>query len=221
MMNMGLTRLTARPPARFRPLPRRRHRPPQRRPSGRHRAPRQLGERGFRRRLRGGDVRSPPERQPELRAPPRRGQGPWWNGPAEGRYACCSAVRTVASLTRRWTCVTRSLRSQRRRTTGVSTSLTPACSCPTSSSWQPVAAGAELPRGRRATDPATREELESMYCALEDGLARIRFFKGTRRPAVGSADPANRARAGGVGRARGAAHAGDRIRDRPLPGPHR
>ena len=40
----------------------------------------------------------------------------------------------------------------------------------------------ELPRGRRATDPATREELESMYCALEDGLARIRFFKGTRRP---------------------------------------
>lgn len=40
-----------------------------------------------------------------------------------------------------------------------------------------------LPRGRRATDPATREELESMYSALENGLARIHFFKGARQPA--------------------------------------
>lgn len=40
----------------------------------------------------------------------------------------------------------------------------------------------ELPEGRRATGPPTREELERMYGALEQGLARIRFFKGTRPP---------------------------------------
>ena len=40
----------------------------------------------------------------------------------------------------------------------------------------------ELPRGRRATRPAIREELEEMYGALQSGLARIRFFKGARRP---------------------------------------
>ncbi|MBW3535869.1 MAG: RNA methyltransferase [Gemmatimonadetes bacterium] len=41
-----------------------------------------------------------------------------------------------------------------------------------------------LPRGRRATEPATREDLESMYAALEDGLAALDFFKGSRRPAA-------------------------------------
>jgi tRNA/rRNA methyltransferase/tRNA (cytidine32/uridine32-2'-O)-methyltransferase len=47
-----------------------------------------------------------------------------------------------------------------------------------------AAGGAEgaLPRGRRATDPATGEELENMYAALQEGLSRIRFFKGTREP---------------------------------------
>ena len=40
----------------------------------------------------------------------------------------------------------------------------------------------ELPTGRRATDPATREELELMYDALREGLARIDFYKGARRP---------------------------------------
>ena len=39
-----------------------------------------------------------------------------------------------------------------------------------------------LPEGRRATGPPTREELEQMYGALEQGLARINFFKGTRPP---------------------------------------
>ena len=43
-------------------------------------------------------------------------------------------------------------------------------------------AAGDLPQGRRATDPATRAELESMYSALEDGLRRIAFFKGARRP---------------------------------------
>lgn len=48
-----------------------------------------------------------------------------------------------------------------------------------------LAAGGEeqaLPRGRRATRTATREELEEMYAALQAGLGRINFFKGTRRP---------------------------------------
>lgn len=43
---------------------------------------------------------------------------------------------------------------------------------------------AELPKGRRATVPATRADLETMYRALADGLARIDFFKGTRRDAA-------------------------------------
>ena len=41
--------------------------------------------------------------------------------------------------------------------------------------------GAELPEGRRSTSPAAQEDLESMYGALENGLGRIRFFKGTRK----------------------------------------
>jgi TrmH family RNA methyltransferase len=47
-----------------------------------------------------------------------------------------------------------------------------------------AAGGAEgdLPRGRRATDPATGEDLESMYAALQGGLARIHFFRGAREP---------------------------------------
>jgi TrmH family RNA methyltransferase len=40
---------------------------------------------------------------------------------------------------------------------------------------------AELPRGRRATHPATRADLETMYRALRQGLGRIEFYKGTRR----------------------------------------
>lgn len=39
----------------------------------------------------------------------------------------------------------------------------------------------ELPEGRRATDPATQEEMERMYEALRTGLGRIEFYKGTRR----------------------------------------
>lgn len=34
-----------------------------------------------------------------------------------------------------------------------------------------------LPRGRRSTRPATVEELENTYAALEEGLHRIEFFK--------------------------------------------
>jgi TrmH family RNA methyltransferase len=41
--------------------------------------------------------------------------------------------------------------------------------------------GAELPEGRRATGPATRGDLEGMYRALQTGLGRIEFYKGTRR----------------------------------------
>lgn len=44
--------------------------------------------------------------------------------------------------------------------------------------------GGELPEGRRATEPATRADLESMYEALEEGLGRIDFFKGRRPRAV-------------------------------------
>jgi TrmH family RNA methyltransferase len=40
----------------------------------------------------------------------------------------------------------------------------------------------ELPEGRRATGPPDRAELERMYGALEQGLSRIEFFKGTRPP---------------------------------------
>jgi TrmH family RNA methyltransferase len=35
----------------------------------------------------------------------------------------------------------------------------------------------ELPRGRRATRPATNQELENTFTALENGLHRIDFFK--------------------------------------------
>jgi TrmH family RNA methyltransferase len=42
---------------------------------------------------------------------------------------------------------------------------------------------AELPEGRRATRPAEQRDLETMYRALAEGLARIDFFKGTRRDA--------------------------------------
>ncbi len=41
-----------------------------------------------------------------------------------------------------------------------------------------------LPRGRRSTRPATVEELESTYRALEEGLRRIDFFKARRPEAV-------------------------------------
>jgi TrmH family RNA methyltransferase len=44
---------------------------------------------------------------------------------------------------------------------------------------------APLPRrGRRANDPATREDLELMYGALEEGLGRIDFFKARKSQAV-------------------------------------
>jgi TrmH family RNA methyltransferase len=39
-----------------------------------------------------------------------------------------------------------------------------------------------LPRGKKATDPATRAELEAMLAALEKGMTRIDFFK-AREPA--------------------------------------
>lgn len=39
-----------------------------------------------------------------------------------------------------------------------------------------------LPRGRRATEPAAREDLELAFGALESALHRIRFFKGARLP---------------------------------------
>ena len=38
-----------------------------------------------------------------------------------------------------------------------------------------------LPRGRRSLRPATQEELEQAYFALEKGLTRIEFFK-ARQP---------------------------------------
>lgn len=41
-----------------------------------------------------------------------------------------------------------------------------------------------LPRGRRATGPATREDLETTYRALEKGLHRIEFFKSRQPEAV-------------------------------------
>jgi tRNA/rRNA methyltransferase/tRNA (cytidine32/uridine32-2'-O)-methyltransferase len=40
-----------------------------------------------------------------------------------------------------------------------------------------------LPRGRRSTRPATVEELENTFAALEDGLHRIDFYK-AREPAA-------------------------------------
>ncbi|HKK53592.1 MAG TPA: TrmJ/YjtD family RNA methyltransferase, partial [Myxococcota bacterium] len=42
----------------------------------------------------------------------------------------------------------------------------------------------ELPEGRRATRAATRDELEHMYGALEQGLHRIDFFKARKPDAV-------------------------------------
>ncbi len=42
----------------------------------------------------------------------------------------------------------------------------------------------ELPEGRRATRPATRQELEEMYSALEAGMDRIDFFKARKPEAV-------------------------------------
>jgi len=50
-----------------------------------------------------------------------------------------------------------------------------------------LAAGGEggpLPRGRRATRPATVEELENTYAALEQGLRRIDFFKARTPEAI-------------------------------------
>lgn len=41
-----------------------------------------------------------------------------------------------------------------------------------------------LPSGRRATRPATRDELEQMFGALRDGLGRIDFFKARKPEAV-------------------------------------
>jgi TrmH family RNA methyltransferase len=40
-----------------------------------------------------------------------------------------------------------------------------------------------LPRGRRSTRPPTQAELEETYAALEQGLARIEFYK-ARKPAA-------------------------------------
>jgi len=40
-----------------------------------------------------------------------------------------------------------------------------------------------LPRGRRSTRPATVEELENTYAALEEGLHRIEFYK-SREPSA-------------------------------------
>lgn len=42
----------------------------------------------------------------------------------------------------------------------------------------------ELPRGRRSTRPATVEELENTYAALEEGLHRIEFYKAREPSAV-------------------------------------
>ena len=50
-----------------------------------------------------------------------------------------------------------------------------------------LAAGGEggpLPRGRRTTRPATVEELENTYAALEQGLDRIDFFKARAPEAI-------------------------------------
>lgn len=44
--------------------------------------------------------------------------------------------------------------------------------------------GGELPRGRRSTRPATVEELENTYAALEEGLHRIEFYKAREPEAI-------------------------------------
>ena len=41
-----------------------------------------------------------------------------------------------------------------------------------------------LPRGRRATRPATVQEMENTYAALEDGLRRIEFYKAREPRAI-------------------------------------
>jgi TrmH family RNA methyltransferase len=41
-----------------------------------------------------------------------------------------------------------------------------------------------LPRGRRSTRPATAEELENTYAALEEGLHRIEFYKAREPSAI-------------------------------------
>lgn len=45
-------------------------------------------------------------------------------------------------------------------------------------------AAPDLPEGRRATRPATGAELQEMYAALHDGLARIEFYKGRKPESV-------------------------------------
>jgi len=50
-----------------------------------------------------------------------------------------------------------------------------------------LAAGGEggpLPRGKRSTRPATVEDLENTYAALEDGLHRIEFYKSREPTAI-------------------------------------
>lgn len=42
----------------------------------------------------------------------------------------------------------------------------------------------EMPRGRRAARPPTQEELEEAFAAIEDGLARIDFYKARKPEAV-------------------------------------
>jgi tRNA/rRNA methyltransferase len=42
----------------------------------------------------------------------------------------------------------------------------------------------ELPKGRRATRAPTQEELEETFAALEEGLARIQFYKARKPEAV-------------------------------------
>jgi TrmH family RNA methyltransferase len=57
--------------------------------------------------------------------------------------------------------------------------------------------GTPLPRGRRAGPPATHDQLEQMYGALEEGLHRINFFRArspegvmrTLRTLLGRAEP--------------------------------
>ncbi len=78
-----------------------------------------------------------------------------------------------------------------------------------------LAAGGEggpLPRGRRHTRPATVEELENTYAALEKGLHRIEFFK-AREPAAITAHPSNRDLPGGTGSPGGGNPERDRFRD--------
>lgn len=42
--------------------------------------------------------------------------------------------------------------------------------------------GAPLPKGKRDVGPASHQDLEEMYDALESGLGRIGFYKGARKP---------------------------------------